>query len=619
MAESSESEMKNSIIWSKTQYNLADFIKEFPLPQVVRVVDGHYSENEETSFGADQVLALHEIFSTTRVIGTDYFDKPVAIPLECSTKVEVCPSKLKHMNYNVQDLKSIFPKVVYVKVDSSETETEEENSIEVGDLLQITKIDKKGKFVLFQNVETRQSVSLNYACSVVLTPLLDYKRYTISEIKANYGFPIKVRFPKDARRRSAKSRGSSKALSSLGEIVLCKEATETLVVSTTVGDGVGDKRCIGLPKDLPVNFAVAEGFTKGGGSYEEVVRTLHTGFKVTNLADFDQLNICQHLNAVRTFDYTIADNLAAVSRPLPEPDRQVPTLPRKGTESSPALPVRSSSKSEVHGSARVSAKLSRKHSRSNRKSFSQEMISTKSTKQGQNTVSKETLQKSTTSRLLPSQDRSNTTDPRSKNLAESENYKDQQSTEEQYTYVKMEGPMESSIYESDDGEYQDVAYYRTELGSEETRAQTEYEIPEGPCPPAEDLQVPPNFDARKRISEISIASQENEVSTPTNWQISGNFSDEWRDLLFDEKEDIYKRIAFIPKDLSELTVNDIGEVLMCLHMQSYVATFEDEQIDGAILKDLDLPSLESLNVSKFHGKKLIKFVGGWRPQKGQRK
>ena len=43
-------------------------------------------------------------------------------------------------------------------------------------------------------------------------------------------------------------------------------------------------------------------------------------------------------------------------------------------------------------------------------------------------------------------------------------------------------------------------------------------------------------------------------------------------------------------------------------------TFENELIDGTMLVSMDQESLESLGVKPFHCKKLLDFIGGWRPR-----
>ena len=164
----------------------------------------------------------------------------------------------------------------------------------------------------------------------------------------------------------------------------------------------------------------------------------------------------------------------------------------------------------------------------------------------------------------------------------------------------------SSIYESvdvikDQGKYEDLA---------------EFSRPHIPENPEYQKLFTSNDLGRNENGEMepTLGNQErlHQVST-LRW----NYSDESSRWLVDEQEDIYKKISQIPEELSELTVDDVGHVLKCLHMEGYVKIFEEEMVDGPILKDLDLESLQSLNVTFFHAKKLLKFVNGWRPRKGQ--
>ncbi|CAB4022340.1 GRB2-associated and regulator of MAPK -like [Paramuricea clavata] len=57
----------------------------------------------------------------------------------------------------------------------------------------------------------------------------------------------------------------------------------------------------------------------------------------------------------------------------------------------------------------------------------------------------------------------------------------------------------------------------------------------------------------------------------------------------------------------------VKRLLRYLGMSAFVETLENELIDGTMLMTLDQESLESLNVQTFHSKKLLRFIGGWRP------
>jgi hypothetical protein len=69
----------------------------------------------------------------------------------------------------------------------------------------------------------------------------------------------------------------------------------------------------------------------------------------------------------------------------------------------------------------------------------------------------------------------------------------------------------------------------------------------------------------------------------------------------------------IPTKLSSLTVEGVGRLLTSLNMTCYAGNFQEEQIDGEILMELDETALKSLDLKPFHVRKLIKVIAGWRP------
>ena len=74
----------------------------------------------------------------------------------------------------------------------------------------------------------------------------------------------------------------------------------------------------------------------------------------------------------------------------------------------------------------------------------------------------------------------------------------------------------------------------------------------------------------------------------------------------------------IPKDLASLSVQGVGRVLASLNMACYTNKFQEEQIDGEILMELDEDGLKSLDLKPFHVVKLVKVISGWRPNFGSK-
>ena len=81
----------------------------------------------------------------------------------------------------------------------------------------------------------------------------------------------------------------------------------------------------------------------------------------------------------------------------------------------------------------------------------------------------------------------------------------------------------------------------------------------------------------------------------------------------EQHEEMYQAIAKYPTDLSKLTVTEVSRLLHNLGMGNYAEMFAEEMVDGDMLNSMNAENLQSLNLSPFHIKKLLKFVGGWRP------
>ena len=74
----------------------------------------------------------------------------------------------------------------------------------------------------------------------------------------------------------------------------------------------------------------------------------------------------------------------------------------------------------------------------------------------------------------------------------------------------------------------------------------------------------------------------------------------------------------IPKDLASLSVEGVGRILASLNMACYTNKFQEEQIDGEMLMELDEDGLKSLDLKPFHVVKLVKVISGWRPNFGSK-
>ena len=106
----------DKIQWSTAYLTITEFLKKFKFPQIVKVIDGFYGESSESTFSVDQVLCLHSIKPVQKIRAHDSNGKEFSISLDCQKKVEVCPSNLKHVYNNVDELCEALPR--YVRVSS---------------------------------------------------------------------------------------------------------------------------------------------------------------------------------------------------------------------------------------------------------------------------------------------------------------------------------------------------------------------------------------------------------------------------------------------------------------------------------------------------------------------
>ena len=71
----------------------------------------------------------------------------------------------------------------------------------------------------------------------------------------------------------------------------------------------------------------------------------------------------------------------------------------------------------------------------------------------------------------------------------------------------------------------------------------------------------------------------------------------------------------IGDELSNLTVDQVIECLKLLNLDQYEKNFRDNHIDGAFLKQIDAKDcVNDLGLGKVEAKRLVMFIGGWRPK-----
>ena len=77
----------------------------------------------------------------------------------------------------------------------------------------------------------------------------------------------------------------------------------------------------------------------------------------------------------------------------------------------------------------------------------------------------------------------------------------------------------------------------------------------------------------------------------------------------------FKRLSEVPVDVSGLTVDEVSQCLKLLHLGSYVERFQQNQVDGVLLRSMNEDILhDEFGCTHFNAKKLMRFIhDSWRP------
>ena len=294
----------NKLEWSSTSFQVSEFLKKFPLPQIVKVIEGYYGEDEESSLGADQVMTLHVVKSAEKIVGRDCSGKEVNIPLNCSSKVEVRPSNLKDVYESVDELCSAFPQFVRISQGYYSISKDEE-ILNVGDKLQLKNIDKskKGQERLVCVNQNGQTVELPRDCIAGFQPLADGKEYYLAEIPSQFTLPLYVQFV-DPPTVGKLGRSANEEVfnSSLGCIYLEKKYIDNVAIASTVSSD-GLRTVVTFPLDMDIRVAVCEGMLQNSTNYAQICQSLNDGMDLTSLRHIDAHSAFRPRNSIKEYSY----------------------------------------------------------------------------------------------------------------------------------------------------------------------------------------------------------------------------------------------------------------------------------------------------------------------------
>ena len=309
--------MLDNLIWSDIEYRLFEFVDRFPLPQIVKVQEGYYGPTEDSCIGAEQVLTLHCVKTTEKVLARDRKKRELHIPLNCSQKVELRPADFRGIYETVEEISRIPTR--FVRVTQGYYLEEEAVSVNPGDKLEVIRVEHgiggKEDCVLFRT-EERNPLRLPFSVSAGFQSLLDGREYYLKELlTSSLKLPVYFQFtdPPSITRRS----GENIFNTSLGVLSLEKVYQDSTVICSTKEGNV--RTVVNCPKHLPITINVARGALSDDKDYVRICRFFHDGVSLLKIENMELQNIYASRDTIREYEYLI-DEPAAPAPPVPPRD-----------------------------------------------------------------------------------------------------------------------------------------------------------------------------------------------------------------------------------------------------------------------------------------------------------
>lgn len=280
MSSVEQNELIETVVWSSDDYKLDELVARFELPQLVRVEVGFFTGNERTALASGQVIMLHCVRKTKQLICETSLKNTLLIPLDCPVDVLVQPraNECKYAEVSAGQLPSLraeYGHIKYVFALGGYLNIESPNeTVEMGEIFELGDVDTKECSVKCKNVANGKSLSIKADFNVLFAPLLDFRRYTLTEVKQTFGFPAQVHFMNSRGNATSSGTNSSMLVSNLDTVTVADEITQTVVISTALGGSGVDNVSLQIPNKLPLQVAVVKGFIPGKEHNRDIVETL---------------------------------------------------------------------------------------------------------------------------------------------------------------------------------------------------------------------------------------------------------------------------------------------------------------------------------------------------------
>lgn len=282
--------MSENIVWSAESCSLKTFVDSYTLPQLVKVEDGVYNEDDSETLSTGEILMLH---SVTKLIVEDADDRQYFISRSCQCTVEILPTVCQDRYYSVGEVvddaftSSDFKFIRVVEVNSDSPSLR----IRAGDILKLQRTVEQN-FTMFLEClfygGTEYLVKLPLDVKAVFEPLARKESYFFQELTDSFEFPVRVKFKSNCKTRDTNSNQSR------GSVLLKNIRRESKIIATSRDNDMNP--VLMIPTDLDVNLFPARGAILGDKEYARSCKAIHDSTELSKVDLFENgSRLCQCL------------------------------------------------------------------------------------------------------------------------------------------------------------------------------------------------------------------------------------------------------------------------------------------------------------------------------------
>ena len=274
--------MSGNIVWSAESCSLKTFVDSYTLPQLVKVEEGFYSEDDTKTLSAGQTLMLHSV--TKVLVFVEAADhKQYFVPLNCHCKVEILPRICQDRYYSVEEVVDAWTSVDFKFIRVVEVHSHSPSlRIRAGDILKLKTTVEQNHVKFLECVfygETEYLVKLPLHVKAVLEPLARKESYPFQEVLHSFEFPVRVKFKSNCKTLDT---NNNIDLQSRGSVLLKTIRRESKIIATSRDDAMVP--VLMIPTDLDVDVFPAHGAVVGDKQYARFCKEIHDS---TNLSKVD--------------------------------------------------------------------------------------------------------------------------------------------------------------------------------------------------------------------------------------------------------------------------------------------------------------------------------------------